>query len=502
MPARRPPISAEDMVAEVERLRALRNAPPPTLTSSARRFDAAIVDRLTASWMTSVQSLDADLRGSLDTMRARSRDLFRNNEYAAKFGRMVRNNIVGPEGFILQARVTDPSGAPDSLANRAIESAWWRWMRASNCDLAGRVGFVQMVRNLITTTARDGEYLVRVITGRGRGEFGLQLQPLDPARLDTTFNRSATAGSNAIVMGVELDAYRRPVAYHLRTGTDPQSIRIDRERVPAAQILHGFVPAEDEQTRGVPWMHAAMRRLKDLDGYREAAVIAARLGASKMGFYTAPNGEPPAADDTDAAGNFVQQAHPGEFGILPPGYDFKSFDPTYPHDQFDAFTKATLRGVASGWGVSYHGLGNDLEGVTYSSIRAGVLEEREEWMALQHWFIDAFLVPVFEAWLEWALLLGAIRLPSGAPLPAAKLDKFLAHVWIGRRWGWVDPLKDINASILAIQNGLASPQQVVAAAGRDVEDILDDIASFTALAKSKGVELASATRHIADPGPD
>lgn len=466
-----------------------------------RGFEAAKIDRLTARWMATNTAIDDELRGQLDALRARSRDLFKNNEYAAKFGRMVRNNVVGPEGFILQARVTDPSGSADAAANKAIEAAFWRWMRASNCDIAGRSSFQDQCRTSVFGLARDGEMLLREFRGPGYGEFGYMLQILDVQRIDTTQNRPRTASQNAIVMGVEQDANQRPVAYYFRNAR--QGVN-EVERVPASEIRHHFIMQEPEQSRGVPWLHAAMRRLNDLNGYREAAVIAARIGASKMGMYVSPTGEPPAADDTDAEGNFIEDLEPGTFGVAPAGYDFKTFDPTYPHEQFDAFNKATLRGIASACGVAYSGLANDLTDVNFSSIRSGVLEERDEWMVIQNWLIGTVLTPIFETWLEMALMGGKITFPNGTPLPASKLWKFREHVWQPRRWSWVDPLKDIKASIEAINNGLDSPQRIAAQQGRDIEDVLDDIAAYQAMVAAKGITLAAAPKPAGSepPAPD
>lgn len=462
--------------------------------SVQRKFDGAIVDRLTASWIATNNSIDQELRHDLDRLRSRSRDLAKNNEYAAKFLRMVRNNVAGKDGFVLQARCVDANGKPDSMANKAIEDAFWRWGRAGRCEVTGRLSFPDVVRTLVVALARDGEFLVRRVRGRGAGEFGFQLQLLDIERLDTRYNVAATAGSNAVVMGVEIDTVGRPVAYHIFTALpgEPGGLQRQRERVPADEIWHKFIPFELEQNRGVPWMHAAMRRMNDLNGYREAAVIAARIGAMKMGFFTSKDGEPPPNDGRDAAGNFIAEASPGEFAVLPEGYGFQTFDPTYPHEQFEAFVRGALRGIASALGVAYPSLGNDLNGVNFSSIRAGLLEEREEWVVLQNWFIASFLEPLFEEWLDMSLLAGAIRLPNGSPLPAAKADKFRAHTWLGRRWEWVDPLKDIQASIKAIEAGLASPQQIAASLGRDVEEILEDIAAFQKLAAEKGVTLGGA----------
>lgn len=470
---------------------AVRN--PSVPRTGRRRFDGATIDRLTASWLATNSSIDAELRSDLDRLRARSRDLFKNNEHAAKFSRLVRNNIVGPEGFTLHARATDPSGKLDTLANRALEAAFWDWCKTPrHCDAIGRRTFVDQVRMAVVSMARDGEYLIRRV--RGRGKYGYQLQPMNVDRLDTKYNRARAGNQNAIIMGVEVDDLGKPLYYHVWTMAPglagATASRRERERIPADEILHGFIPLEEEQTRGVPWLHAAMRILNDLKGYREAAVIAARIGASKMGMYITKDGEPPgAADDPASPGDFSTDATPGQFDVAPPGWDFKTYDPTYPHEQFDAFCKATLRGIASAAGVAYSSLANDLTDVNFSSIRSGVLDERDEWMVLQNVVINQLLSVVYDDWLDQALILGRVRLPNGNALPPAKKDKFAEHVWQGRRWPWVDPKKDIEAAILSISNGLASPQQIAMQSGRDIEDILDDLADFKQLAESKGIAL-------------
>lgn len=482
----------------------LRGKLGATATAAKRRFEAAQINRLTASWLAGSAAIDDELRGDLDALRNRSRDLGKNNEYAAKFFRMVRNNVVGAQGFVLQCAVTDPDGQPDVLANAAIEAAWYRQCRPGNFDVTGKLSGDDFWRTFIAAVARDGEGLIRIVRQPGRGEFGFQLQMLDVARIDTTLNRAATGNSNAIIMGVEVDTYRRPVAYHLIRfpAGSPQSR--DRERVPAEDIIHCFMPLEVEQTRGVPWLHAAMKLLRDLGGYREAAVIAARVGASKMGMYVSKDGAAPSHDEVTDKGDFIATAEPGTFDVAPAGYSLETYDPTYPHEQFDAFCKAALRGVASAAGVSYPSLGNDLEGVNFSSIRSGVLEEREEWMVVQSWLISAALVPVFEAWLAWSLLGQLIRLPTGSALPASKFGKFSAHTWQARRWAWVDPLKDIQASVIAIDHLLASPQQIAAQTGRDIVDVLDDIERFKDMLEKRGLSMPAprSPKSVAKPGVD
>jgi lambda family phage portal protein len=487
---RLPRLPSSELAAEMERMTAPAQAAPV----GRRRFDGAVHDRLTSSWLATNTLIDQELRGDLDRLRARARDLARNNEYIKSWLRAVRRNIVGPAGPVLQARVKEPNGTPDTLANQVIEAAWFRQMRRGNFEVTGKLSGVDSLNVLITAAARDGELLYRVVRGNGFGEFGFQIQPLDVARIATAMNRERAGSTNAIVMGVEQDEYGRTVAVHCYMSSALHGgVNRSTERIPASEIRHAFIAEDAEQSRGTPWAHAAIKRLHDLNGYREAAVIASRIGASKMGFFHSKDGDPSGVSEKDGdTGEFMQNVAPGEFGVLPDGYDFTAFDPSYPHQQFADFNKAVLRGISSALGVSYNTMANDLEGVNFSSIRAGVLDEREEWMALQEWFISSVVQPIFEEWLEWTLLGGKLVMPNGSALPATKLAKFREHVWQPRRWSWVDPLRDVEASVVAIQNGLESPQAIAAKAGRDIEDVVDDLAAFNKLLAAKGVTLPGA----------
>jgi capsid protein len=122
-------------------------------------------------------------------------------------------------------------------------------------------------------------------------------------------------------------------------------------------------------------------------------------------------------------------------------------------------------------------------------VRSGTLEERDRWMADQEWFTQVFLEVVYPNWLQMALLMGAITMPNGSALPAAKADKFRKHEWQPRRWDWVDPEADTEANILKVRAGLMSPQDLAAAMGYDFEDTLKAIAQAMALAKEFGVPL-------------
>lgn len=475
----------------------LSGAPPV----QKRRFEGARVDRLTADWHSTEASINQELQGDLNRLRSRGRQLRQNNDYARKFAGMVGNNIIGPGGIRLQAKVEDSPGKPDNLANDAIESAWAEW--GSACDVTGHMSLRDLCESLVESLPSDGEFLVRMVRGAdARNRFNFALQVIDVDRIDTTFN--GQHNDNTVIMGVEVDSYRRPLALHLFVAHPNDGSRTGRQRVriDATEVLHKFKIERAEQMRGIPWMAPGMLSMHHLGAFKLAALLAAEHGANHYGFFKQGVDAQPGAPvgQSEADGVKTQQimaSQPGVYDTLPVGYEFQQHESKYPEAYFGPFVQTTLQRIASGWRVAYHSLANNLEGVSFSSIRSGTLEERDRWMADQEWFIGCFMEPVFQAWLQMALLSGAITMPNGSALPAVKIAKFGKHEWQARRWEWVDPKSDMEAKILSVRAGLMAPQDLSAAMGYDFEDTLKAIRDAQKLADSYGVTL---TAYESTPG--
>jgi len=462
-----------------------------------RNFAAAKINRLTNDWATVISSGDAEIKGDLKTLRARARELERNNDYARRYFKALENNVLGSTGIKLQMKSRDFSGNLDQQANKKIEGAFSDWGGKESCCVDGCTTWIDVQRLALRSMARDGSVLIRFVRGYAN-PYKLALQIIEADHLDHDLNDKTADGQ--IRFGVETDKFGKPVAYHVlqRHPGDTHVLGYSankRERIPASEVLHLFVKDRPGQTQGVPWLASSITGLRMLEGYREAELVAARVSASKMGFYTetSPDGY---VSSEDADGNLVYEAEPGSFERLPMGMDFKAVDFQHPNGAFGDFNKAVLRGVASGLGVSYNTLANDLEGVNYSSIRAGLLDEREEYKTHQNFIIDHLCRPVFFAWLEQALLTDALK------LPAEKMDKFNAAEFRGRRWQWVDPLKDIQANITSIESGLKSRRQVVAEMGGDFEDVIDELAEDQTLIETAGIVLGDAPIIEATDEPD
>jgi len=447
-----------------------------------RSYNGASVSRLTSDWLSPTTTADEEIRRDLKKLRGRCRELERNNDYVRRYLDGMENNVLGAHGIGLQMKVMDQPGQPDRFANFAIEKAWNTWGRANNCTPTGKMTWRDFQRLALRSCARDGDVLVRMIRGY-RNPFGFALQIIEADRLDSEHNQALPDG-NEIRMGVEVDPFGKPVAYHIlesHPGDTYAASYRKRQRIPANEIIHIFNQERISQTRGVPWMVSAMTRLQQLAGYEEAEVVAARVSSCKMGWLLKENSEGYTGEEDPADLNVLMEAEPGTIEELPSGMKFQEWNPSHPTTAYKDFVKTCLRGIASGLGVSYELISGDLEGVNYSSIRAGVLEQREHFKKVQQWFTDSFVSPVFESWLESSIL------ANHFPFNINRFDKMNAPQWKPRRWAWVDPLKDLQANVQAVEAGLKSRRSIVAESGGDVEDVFDQIAMDKQLAEEKGL---------------
>lgn len=451
-----------------------------------RGYNAAQYGRLYADWVLGgIRDENEELKKDLERLRQRSIDLFYNNDWVKKFIKLCDRNVIGYEGLALQCQSKDPSGKLDTAANKKIENAFWNWARRpANVSVTGRQTFLDVQHLALKTAAREGEAIVRKVSGFDN-PFGFALQLISPALLPVGLNRDEMPNGHKIIMGIEYDQWDKPVKYFIKQKFGAAgAVVIDGNyymAFPAEEVVHLFIQEHVNQARGVPWLHTAIHRLKMLDGYEDAELVAARIAACQMGLLETESGDEFSGDDTDESGNTMIEAEPGTFPELPKGMKMSMFKPEHPTAQFPVFVKMLMMAISAGGDVAYSSLTGDLEKVNYSSIRAGLLDERDAWRTLQSWFATHFCDPIYESWLKMALLTRQVD------LPVAKFDKFNDAYWQGRGWDWVDPSNDIESIIQSLKTGLTSWRKEAAKRGMDVEELFAEIKEDKALAAKYGL---------------
>ena len=463
----------------------------PVVKMGRRTYAAAMLNRLTQDWFTQILSADQELKADLRRLRGASRSLVRDNAEASRYVQMLAENVVGHKGIQLQMQFMTTRETPAATVNEKVEAAWEEWGHPENASADGRLSWVEIQHLVVKELAQGGECLVRMIRGADN-DFGFALQIIDPDQLDETFGGALPVklpNGNEVRMGVEVDpVYAKPVAYHLwsQHPSEYGSPQRKRVRILAEDLLHLYVVLRPGQSRGVPWFAPVLIAHKMCAAYEEAEITAARIGASNMAAVTF---------DAEKAGSIAEplpgesdipmELSPGQFLRLGPGEGLSSTDFGHPSTAFGPFIKNIKRSIAAGLNVAYTSLTGDLEAVNYSSIRAGLLSERDFFRVMQTWLSTHFHRVVFREWTKYASVNGYIQ-------PKQPRDYMMAASWKPRGWKWVDPLNDVQAAALAVQEGFATRSDICAEQGTDFEENIDRRAHEEAYALEQNVLLGAA----------
>lgn len=464
-----------------------RSMPMPR--GASRNYSAAQSVARYGDFAMSSGSADYELLSGLSTLRRKTRFLARNSGTMKRYLQLMQDNVVGENGFTLQIE-----------GNRRAEQSWRDWCEHPTVD--GAQHMTDFCRQAVATWGRDGEILIEIVVGKEYADM-MGMNALEPDMLDETLNTINPATKNQIRMGVELNTAGRPVAYWILT-THPGDIMqgVPRQaqrhrRVPAQRIIHVFERLRPGQTRGEPPASAIVNPVKMLDGYREAETMNRRIAAAMMGFFSRdiPKAEGITAlatgvemtgteGEEDEDELFTMSVEPGTLKQLPDGMSFDKFDPGGSQTDYAQFEAQVKKDIAMGVGISTFALGMETSGVSYSTGRSVIQEDRDFYKGKQGFFIRQMMKPIFERWMI------AHMLSAGSTIAPTRLKATSSSAkFRGRGWTWIDPAKDIKANAEALETFQTSYTRIAADRGMDVSDLFEEIAADQKLMKKFGLKV-------------
>jgi lambda family phage portal protein len=443
------------------------------IKKAASDFEGAESGRRMSTWGTSSSGPSTAIYGSLTTLRARSRELTRNDPQISGAMDTLISNLIG-------SGISPRWQMHESGKKQELQQLWGDWTVEADADQ--RADFYGLESLVCRAIIEAGECFIRLRPRRFDEGYAvpLQLQVLEGDFVDHSYNSVAPNG-NEIRFGIEVNKIGQRTAYwmfreHPGEYFLTSQTQFDRVRVPASQVIHVFKMLRPGQMRGLPWMTPIIVLMRELNQFDDAELVRKKTAALFGGFIETP---PDEVDDAphilgsrgtdDSAGNTVIDLEPGTFPELPPGYKVNFSEPADVGGSYEAFCKRQERRAARGLGgMTYEKYTGDLSGVNYSSIRAGNLEfQRQCKQFIYQVLAHQMCRPVAKAWLEQAILSGAIKLPGYVrnPRPYNRIK------WTIDGWPWVDPLKDFQAAKGMVRAGFSTRTLECAERGLDVEEV-------------------------------
>ncbi|MFD2022032.1 phage portal protein [Pseudocitrobacter faecalis] len=418
-------------------------------------------------------NINAIINRTLPVMVAASRELSIKNGIVKKYVATNSAGVTGADGLYI--RPCSHSSQDDKVnqqVNKQLEDAFYAWAEDpkafSRCGTLDISTFQRLVER---TRSIDGDCFIRIHQTRD----GMpQVEIIDSMRISTYENQILPSG-NYISNGIEYDIdTNRPVAYWI-TRYNPIMYNYllgERERVPAEEILHLFQQDYPTQQRGIPDVHAGTDKLKELEEFMVAAITSRKVAASAMAFITNPDSDEIELLKGDDVSYYEQDyLNPAAIVELQAGQDIKTVNPTQTTDGISEFVDNQLMMIAMGLDITKQSLTADTSNASFSAAKLTEKLQQSTFKTRTNALVVSVLKPLYITWLKVAMI-------NNSELSNLSFSDFnnLTHAqYVPTRQISLDPYKDLQTEVLAIDSGLKSKAMVISEMGYDPAVVMEEI---------------------------
>ncbi len=484
----------------------------------ASRFDQA-----TEFWQPQLASADADIIPEMALGDARARDMLRNDSYVSGGATLHKDNIVGAQ-YVLNAKPSSRVlfGKQDDVWETEMQEEVEEIFDLVSdspenyFDAARMNTFTGIIRLGVGVHLAGGEILSTAEWIKNGRPFNTAIQMVDKDRLSTPPLQLLDGSIRAGVRGHPI--YKYPLSYFIRsvhpndylpTFQNLTSMWTWKE-VPKAtkwgrvQVLHLLEQMRPDQTRGIAAMVSALKEMRITRKFRDVTL---QNAVTQALYAAAITSERPPAEAYQMLGAGGVPATPEQIqemttnwmvgyfntindfcggsknlhvdGVriphLPPGTKLDMLSPGKGGPLGMEFEASLLRYIAATLGVSYEQLSRDYTKTNYSSARAAMAETWKFMQSLKKQVADRYATMIYRLWLEE--MVNANRFTTFPKKKAGLLyennalglrfDALSRCDWIGAARGQIDELKETQAAVLKINNGLSTREDEIARLGGD-----------------------------------
>lgn len=431
-----------------------------------------------------------DIDANNNTMRQRCRILYMSAPVATSGIKTNRTNTIGL-GLKLNPKIDSEylgitaKNAEMWEKNTKAEFKLWA-ARKDACDATGMNDFYELQQLAFISWLVSGDVfaLLKQEKTDTNKPYSLRLHLIEADRCSTpqsvgnlfcNMTEGKADNENKIYDGVEVNANARAVAYYIRNTYPYQEIlkptewkRVEAygEKTGLPNIIHVMSSERPEQYRGISYLAQIIEPILQMRRYTEAEITAAIVES----FFTAfikkekdpndmPFNEATPIDETGKQGAAQYDPNeyemgPGQMNVMNPGEDVEFAEPKRPSSGFEAFTKAICTQIGAALEIPRDLLLKEFNS-SYSASRGALLESWKSFRMYREWFVSDFCQPIYEVWLSEAVARGRIKAPGFFSDRRIK-EAWLGAEWIGPSQGQLDPVKEITAEIMAVENGFST----------------------------------------------
>lgn len=470
-----------------------------SVSDTARRdasYDAGSTGgRRTYSWRAGQWGPNASLNPVAQRLRDRSRDAARQDGWAKSAINTLVSQIVG-------TGIMPRSTCGDETVRQQLQDLWIRW--TDDADADGACDFYGLQRLAVQAMVEGGDCFTRLRYRRPEDGLDVPLQlQLHEAEMVPADKTETLTGGGRIIGGIELDRIGRRTAYHFhRSHPHDYSSDAGLSRVPAEYVAHLYQLNRPGQLRGEPWLTRALIHLRELAAYGDAELIRKQTAATFVGFVrraAEETGSVMGAGAPNDAGIASACLEPGSFHYLKPGEEITFTQPIDVGGSYDPFMSWQLRQIAVSAGILYEQLTGDLSTANDRTLRWATEDFRRQVQQWQHHVVvHQFCRPIWKAFIDAAVLAGALQLPRGFDVSSL----YASVRWVPQGWNYLHPVQDVQARKAEVDAGFRSRTDVILERGDDPAQVDAERLADEARYPSKSADTAAPAATANDKNED
>lgn len=350
------------------------------------------------------------------------------------------------------------------------------------CDITGQHTLHELASLGMRATIVDGDiFFLPLLSGA--------LQAIEAHRV-----RTPRDAKRNVVHGVLLDDQRRRKEIWITKDdidlNQPVKRVGDMLRIPARDSLGDpnvfqlYIPKRITQTRGISAMAPVVDQIGMHDDIQFAklvqqqlvscfAIIREMAPGSGTDLYggDSQKGAQTTEVQADSSSRLIEGVAPGMEIFGKAGESIKGFSPNVPNAEFFEHAMMILTFISINLDMPVAVLLMDPSNSSFSAWRGAMDQARMGFKRQQRFMINRFYRPIY----LWKIRQWIADHAKFRKMANKAGEKVFAHAWHAPTWRYIEPLKDANADVVRLRNGLISPRDLYAERGRDIADVRKEI---------------------------
>lgn len=446
---------------------------------------ASTVKRAFKGYVAQSGSPQEDIDYNNYTLRQRGRMAYMSQPIATSAVRTNRTNVIGI-GLVPNPKIdAEALGISEETAEqweKKVKAEFRMWARDKNaCDATGVNSFYEMQQLAFVSWLISGDVFAirKNYEETFDNPYSLRIQLIEADRVRTPSDLSGNyvyitdgiaKNGNKIHDGVEVDSNGKIVAYYI-SNTYPYETTVEQTNYARVEaygsetglpiVMQVMTSERPDQYRGVTYLAQIIEPLLSINRYTNSELMAALVESfltvfikteaspDEMPFNSVGDEEQPERYDPNE-----YEMGPGMMNVMNPGESVETVDPKRPASGFEGFVRAIATQMGAALEIPVDLLLKEFN-ASYSASRAALLEAWKSFKMYRSWFVSDFCEPIYKLWLSEAIAKGRIMAP-GFFTDRRMKEAWLGCEWVGPSQGQLDPVKEINAEILAVEQGFTT----------------------------------------------